>query len=894
MKKILISVIVFILIDLNLIAAEFTFRPLIIDFKDIAVRDDTLLAYGNYGSMLLSYNDGDSWSQIRVFDKGTIVKIYIEDTAYTAFSDFGLVSVSRDKGKTWQIKKDLGDSVLAVIKYPKGYFLRSWKKLFTVDFNFHLTKYIYNISKYFKRKEIDYTKSIVRYNNQIIVDMDTTGFLIFDNNFNIVDTLSLRKNNLCTNCLSNYQNFASEDYFYFMVDNIIFRTLDFTSIDLVHITKSHNITKIMNDDIFILKYYNNSRYWNLNFNSELYKIIGIDSLELITRQSTNDLGNQIMPKDFYIKENKIYITGESKQILKANINDKNFHTISNFHSGLFNASLHYNDDSASVHFGGYYNDCHLNIIFQSKDHDVTFQPVVDTYSNSEYLNNPCMKLKYLDKENNVLLLLGKVKQTNADCIFKSTNMGYSFENILIRDYSYNIPYKWGCIHNIFKNNSNFILSRNYKDLLENKYYSQIFTYSDDFDHYDIYKDSNYIIDYIIEADNKTSFFIHRFNVLDSSQNFSYTYNRGKSWNILKEYPLSDSILYYKEFEFRKKRMIAVFFFSLIDTNLFVDIIDIEGKNIENLYSYKINYKNLPCDNYKNFFRQGICADDLNIYFAVEDTLFYIQEINKRNKWQFDLFPEEGFIARVFEKHGSKFFARYSDNIRPDNLFWINIQKEKKHQPWITSHDHDFGKIDIHSDEIADATIKIENSSDEYDLVINSYTPLKNEAFSTDLPKAEEMEPILLKPKEKFEFTVFFNPEEIGIYRDSIVLHSNASMMDSISYLGGEGIDTVTTHKAYSLELGNYLYVYPPFPLPASDEIRVKLFWDTSLEMAPDNISIYNIFGEKIPADNQIRIDKLNMYSGYLKWDCTSAPNGIYLIRIKHGTRTRLVKVIVSR
>ena len=94
--------------------------------------------------------------------------------------------------------------------------------------------------------------------------------------------------------------------------------------------------------------------------------------------------------------------------------------------------------------------------------------------------------------------------------------------------------------------------------------------------------------------------------------------------------------------------------------------------------------------------------------------------------------------------------------------------------------------------------------------------------------------------------------------------------------------------------GAYLNAYPPFPLPATDRVQTLIYWDTNQEFSPGDVTVHNIYGEKVSKDEEITLDRLNSYSGYLRWDCSSVPNGVFLIKIKHGVTTRIVKAIVSR
>ncbi|TNE35513.1 T9SS type A sorting domain-containing protein, partial [bacterium] len=92
---------------------------------------------------------------------------------------------------------------------------------------------------------------------------------------------------------------------------------------------------------------------------------------------------------------------------------------------------------------------------------------------------------------------------------------------------------------------------------------------------------------------------------------------------------------------------------------------------------------------------------------------------------------------------------------------------------------------------------------------------------------------------------------------------------------------------------NYLYTYPPYPLPAKSEVKVLFYWDINIPMTVDDISIYDLLGQKIEAKNNLKLIKQANHYGNVIWDCSTTPAGIYLINIKHGTESKSVKVVVE-
>ncbi len=94
---------------------------------------------------------------------------------------------------------------------------------------------------------------------------------------------------------------------------------------------------------------------------------------------------------------------------------------------------------------------------------------------------------------------------------------------------------------------------------------------------------------------------------------------------------------------------------------------------------------------------------------------------------------------------------------------------------------------------------------------------------------------------------------------------------------------------------NYLYATPPYPNPAKSYVKSKIYWDTSIDIANDDIGVYNIDGLEIGSKRDIQIDKQASYTGILTWNCPNMiPNGLYIIKITHGDRTIAIKIILNR
>ncbi len=92
----------------------------------------------------------------------------------------------------------------------------------------------------------------------------------------------------------------------------------------------------------------------------------------------------------------------------------------------------------------------------------------------------------------------------------------------------------------------------------------------------------------------------------------------------------------------------------------------------------------------------------------------------------------------------------------------------------------------------------------------------------------------------------------------------------------------------------YLYIYPPKPTPSTNHVRTLIYFDPKIEFDLNKVGITDVTGAKIEGSENISLDRLSPYSGYLNWNCSRVGNGVYFIHIRHGNNARVVKVIVSR
>ena len=108
------------------------------------------------------------------------------------------------------------------------------------------------------------------------------------------------------------------------------------------------------------------------------------------------------------------------------------------------------------------------------------------------------------------------------------------------------------------------------------------------------------------------------------------------------------------------------------------------------------------------------------------------------------------------------------------------------------------------------------------------------------------------------------------------------------------VSSLTNSIDILIENNEYFYAYPAFPNPAKGVVRSHIYWDMRTDIEQCQIGVYDINGNQVAGKSEILIEKLSEYNGYLTWDCSGVPDGVYLIYINHGKIKMPIKVIVSR
>ncbi len=685
MKKLLFCFLIIIAFCKTMIAEEFVFTPLNVNFYGIAAKDNIVAAYGDFGSMLISYDNAATWSQKRVFDRGSIVKMFFSDDEMLAFSDIGEISISGDNGRSWQTKANLEDSILTVIKYPNGYFLRSRKRLMTLTNYYKPNAEFPLILKPFTSwwRNIKYRSSLAYFKGHLIAQADTSKHIRLDNNLIPVDTLYLKDFGFCeTKCSNGYELSTDSNYLYTTsnrsVDSItkginIYRTEDFTTFEKLYEGSNKFFKfKAIEDELYYIE--RHRTYGSTLLRIELHKVVMKDSSKFLAEFKYSKYYDRIVYTDFTIVNNKLILAGTDKFLATVDISSGKTVIISEFSGNSLSSLPDRINNTTYLFSAGDLKGRYENFVHITDDNGITIRSTVDYDANKKFREYSLMfRLKYYDKEENKLIFGGGIDAMGPVIrggIYISSDYGENFEYKPMPTLTFNYNFPYPSLHNVYKNirNGTYITAdfNSYK----NKYYSKIHTFDKDFDQVSRYVDSNLVIDYVSSTDTN-SFLIHCQNTLDYTFEIKYTTDKGLNWEILKKY--SDSVLfsYYKEIEIDNREKLAVFNYNDYNNVFTIDILDIEDRSINQIYENRL----LDPFNDGNYRSHSISSDGGVVYIAAMDTIFYAKDIFDRGSWEYYVMPNNGRITRPFNRYGNRFYARYSDDIHSDNLYWIRAKSD---------------------------------------------------------------------------------------------------------------------------------------------------------------------------------------------------------------------------
>ncbi|GAB1370394.1 hypothetical protein MASR1M45_04550 [Candidatus Kapaibacterium sp.] len=748
---------------------QFEITPLQINFIGIEAKGDTVITYGDYGSMLISYDNAETWEQIKVFENHLILKIYWNNDKIVAVNNKGQVAESYDKFKKWNLIYDINEQIEAISESKDGYFVRTPDKVLLLDSNFNKISESKLISPPLPLTfKFQYRRSIAYFKDYYYVAIDSARFIKHDKQLAVTDTIDMPQV-FGTTINSMYEIDIVESNFVFRIGNTIYKTQDFGNIDVVYNIKYVGFLKSIQGKFYYLTFSNLHIDGAYNSGLNIYEIINKDSLIIISgADNLNAAIYTIDPNSFIIHKNKIMIVGSNKLIvsIKLESNDIDFKS----YLSASSSPDQFTDSKLLFYSEGFYGE-YLGQIYKTDNMGITFQPFYK-YDYSKYNEYNRIIYKYIETNGDKLYLFAKNNENDAKKAIISINSvgdnkiekdGFGVVNRLY----YRLP-------NMQITNQNLIFANNFYYNNNNVTYISFFT--KEFDYLSSFNILNLIVYYFHSSDTNT-FMISCFNTIDKNYEIKFTSDKGKNWDIIKKYDSTVSLLHYKELYSINSKQVAFFMTNSKDSTLMIDLMNIDDGSIRRIYHSKLllaSGKTYP----SNF--NAITYDNEKYYIAIEDTLFQTTDLFDKSKWEYYLLPNNGLIMKNLKKINDRFVALYKDDNRNMNLFWLK--------------------------------------------------PIGNPTSVTE------------------------------------------------------------SHT----ETQNYLYTYPPYPLPATNEVHSLIYWDTSTDIENGDMAVYSIYGTKVAGKEKLRIDKLTSYSGILVWDCSDVQSGIYLITIKHGTESRAVKVIVNK
>jgi hypothetical protein len=137
----------------------------------------------------------------------------------------------------------------------------------------------------------------------------------------------------------------------------------------------------------------------------------------------------------------------------------------------------------------------------------------------------------------------------------------------------------------------------------------------------------------------------------------------------------------------------------------------------------------------------------------------------------------------------------------------------------------------------------------------------------------------------------------GNMLDPISIISDKFISNYINKFGNFGLSIIsftdsTFYSVDEVERKNYLYSYPPYPNPATNEVNAMIYWDLALNINSADIKIYDIYGKQVADKTSTTLEEQGPYYGKLTWHCKGVPPGVYLVNINYGTEKKTIKVCV--
>ncbi len=785
MKRLIYIFFIFSIIQITKAEESFNLKSICFDFHGSLAWDSTIIAFGSNGSYWESNDEFESYNTIKVFDKGTIIKMIKQSDSIVAFTKDGQVAISYDNATTWTQLENLaledGEELLyEFIKIESNILCRSKKNLYMLDKDFKIIKKNEDRITYiaFNHWYAVQSNPVFYFKEKIYTIVDTCIINIYDKDLVFEKTIKINDyivNDSYMMSLSFYP--ISEDYFGLQIGNKFFK-----------FDENFSSNEILAKEAYLSftcgHYYNGQYYYNSGLKE--YILNTENKFELVN-EYTYDFIFLFLGYNFRtnIYNNKIIMTGSNNFLAIADLFEQKKIKFISLGSGRTKENLvltkaKLNNELLTLRQVDNSYGCDL---FTLKINDNKFTGVIDAldtnnskyFSNGQWARNPTFQALFYDKEYD-LLYMGSNPGVDENALFVSNNQGQSF----IR-YNVNFVARFSDTRNYEMQISSFgdYLQGVYNVSYAGSEYSCLDVFTKDLKKRIInvgLKDEMFLRSEILDTN---LFIVLSQNTKENKLFYKSTTNKGENWEIYKEYPNTINLLESKELELNGKTVWAYIYYDFVTSQFNLDVINVEERKVYNVFSSQLTQDQIDSIDYI-----GFDAAKEKFYLTFYSTLMVSSNIFEQTpKWETFNYPNNGKVNKKFQIFDKTIFARYEDDKNEDNVYWIN---------------------------------------------------------------------------------------GIELVGDPTSVEDNSKIEDV-----------------------NYLYTMPPYPNPTVSEVTAKFYWDSRIDIDNSEIAVYDITGNKVSGKESLTLEKLNEWSGNIKWNCVGVPSGTYLIKIQHGNNTKTVKVVVN-
>ena len=646
-------------------ARSIEITPLILNFKGVMANDSIVVAYADYGSIVISTDNEQSWRQKRVFTGGEIITVIQQKSTLIACNDRGGIASSNDKGENWNIQKQLDDSILAFIPFNEGYLVRCKNSVLILDSTFSVIQTfalespaIRKIPLAYSSFQPNYRKSITGYNDHCIIEIDSAKLIILDAQLRIIDTMNLKDHQVSGKYLTGYVLATDSQYMYM---KFCYADGNRNMYSIYRMNNKFDIEKVL-DSLSIFDYY------QVNDG----KIIVMKSRDSKYIDSTTLSGNAISTyfNGFTIANGKEYIFGDRKILQTMDQKTNELKVISEYSNITLNKFPDYLSNNTFLFhsFGPHF--------YKTTDNGITFLPTIDK-TDAKFQPNfhkYTINRTYYDALKNTLYLFGDPYVTNYGFMWKSTDQGRTFDSIAMdASFRQSVLYFRNAFTQggIQKRDDEFIMSEGFNTGKNKDIWSSLVTIKENGKLVQRIMDSTMIFTNVYSP-RVNSYLVHACGVFDSLSTILYTNDAGKTWQTIHQYSINETIgdIVDVSMNGRNFWILTHYDYSKPDyrKGMYLDVVDKETMQFTRIAQW-----GSETDKEYGMYGVHITSYKDTTYIAFQDTVFVTQNLYDKKRWNYHVLPENGRMIKP-KRFGDVFFCNYTDNTTPYGigLSWVKL------------------------------------------------------------------------------------------------------------------------------------------------------------------------------------------------------------------------------